>query len=287
MATGLDCQRLDPAAGGAGRWTQIAWRDVLADFDAPMATIVYVHGNRVECGEDKAEGLSFYRAMAHRRAGGAPMRFIVWSWPSGKVPGLVRAYQVKAARTRLVSWQLAWAIDETPADAPVALVGYSYGARVVTGALHLIAGGQLSGLQLQTGGRTDSRPLRAALVAAALDANWLRPGGYHGRALDQVDQLLLINNQLDPAMRFYHLALEGRMRPLGYAGPLGIAGHDGYASRVRSIDVTSAVGRHHALAEYLSASSQVGRVLEQVAQFAPPAGIDASLAERADARQQN
>ena len=124
------------------------------------------------------------------------------------------------------------------------------------------------------------------MVAAALDANWLRPGGYHGHALDQVDQLLLVNNQLDPAMRFYHLALEGRMRPLGYAGPLGIVGHDGVASRVRSIDVTAAVGRHHALAEYLSASSQVGRVLEQVAQFTPPASIDASLAERADARQQ-
>ena len=59
------------------------------------------------------------------------------------------------------------------------------------------------------------RPVRAALVAAAVDANWLRPGGYHGRALEQVDQLLLVNNQLDPAMRFYHMAFEGKGAPAG------------------------------------------------------------------------
>ncbi|RIK72844.1 MAG: hypothetical protein DCC67_18610, partial [Planctomycetota bacterium] len=187
------------------------------------------------------------------------------------------------ARTKYVSWQLAWAIDQAPAETPLSIVGYSYGARVATGALHLLAGGRLGELELAER-RHASRPLiKAALVAAAVDADWIRPGGYHGRALQQASELLLVNNHLDPAMRFYHMAFEGRARPLGLAGlsSRGVLGD--YAAPIRSVDVTSVVGRHHALDDYLAAGGPVGRVLGQVAQFPAPAApqpISASLADK-------
>jgi hypothetical protein len=251
-------------AGGATGWRPLSWSELAGELRDPLPTIVYIHGNRVDCGYSKSHGLAMYRSLAARKQGDGPIRFVIWSWPSSQIPGQVRDYQVKAARTKQVGWQLAWTIDQLPAETPLALIGYSYGARVATGALHLLAGGRLGSLELADRRHPHRTPVRAAFVAAALDANWIRPGGYHGRALEQVDELLLVNNHLDPAMRFYHLAMESGARPLGYGGPRGLGQ---FASRVRSVDVTSAVGRHHAIEEYLASSSRVTRVLEQVAQF--------------------
>ena len=212
--------------------------------------------------------MTFYRSMVAHKHGHAPLRFVIWSWPSEQIRGRLKDYQVKAARTRPVGWQLAWAVDQWPAETPLSLVGYSYGARVVTGALHLLAGGQLGELELRERLHAQRRPVRAALVAAAVDADWIRPGGFHGRALEQVDELVLINNQRDPAMRFYHLPMEGRRpRALGFSGPPLQGVSSTLTARVRSFDATDVVGRHHALVEYLGASGPVGRALEQIVQL--------------------
>jgi len=50
-------------------------------------------------------------------------------------------------------------------------------------------------------------------------------------------------------------------------GADGRASLGDYAKRVRAVDATAAVGRSHALGDYLAASSQLGPVLEQVAQL--------------------
>jgi hypothetical protein len=284
MADGLRCEEFVHDPSGASHWNSLSWQELQAQFAEPLPTVVYVHGNRVENGEDKPHGLRFHRSLAARKPGDAPVRFIIWSWPSSQIRGVVNDYRVKAARTKPVGWQLAWAVDQMPPETPLALVGYSYGARVVTGTLHLLAGGQLGELQLAERVHPTRGPVRAALVAAAVDANWIRPGGYHGRALEQVDQLLLVNNHLDPAMRFYHMAFEGKGRPLGYGGPNGLNLGE-FAGRIRSIDATGAVGRHHALDEYLAASGKLGAVLEQVVELPPPNPSDASLAGRGAAHQ--
>lgn len=180
------------------RWSPLSWEALAAELSRPAPTVIYVHGNRVDCGYCKSHGLAMYRSIAAKRQDDEPLRFIIWSWPSSQIRGQIRDYQVKAARTKQVGWQLAWAIDQVPAETPLAIVGYSFGARVTTGALHLLGGGRLGSLELDRRHATRP-PIRAALVAAALDASWIRPGGYHGRALEQVDRLLLVNNHLDPA----------------------------------------------------------------------------------------
>lgn len=265
MCSGLVCES-HAGLGGPSGWESLSWDQLSVELAKPTPTIIYIHGNRVDCGYSKSHGLAMYRSLAKRRQGDGPIRFIIWSWPSSQIRGQVRDYQVKAARTKQVGWQLAWAIDQLPAETPLAVIGYSYGARVASGALHLLAGGHLGSLELNERLHPERPPVRAAFVAAALDANWIRPGGYHGRALEQIDELLLVNNHLDPAMRFYHLAMESGARPLGFGGAGGLGQ---FATRVRSVDVTNSVGRHHAIEEYLSSSSRVTRVLEQVAQFPP------------------
>jgi hypothetical protein len=278
MSSGLRCEELVHDDHGAARWYTVHWHDVAAELAEPLTTVVYIHGNRVDPGADKSHGLELYRSLSACNTGGSPIRFIIWSWPSSKVPGIVKDYQVKAARTKPVAWQLAWALDQMPVETPLTLVGHSYGGRVVTGALHLLAGGPLGDLQLAERIHPDRPPVRAALLAAAVDAAWIRPGGYHGRALEQVDQLLLVNNHLDPAMRFYHLAFEGRGRPLGYDG-IGRSSLGEFAGRIRSIDVTPAVGRRHALEDYLTHSRRIADELQQVVNLPPPENVTGVLAD--------
>jgi hypothetical protein len=78
-------------------------------------------------------------------------------------------------------------------------------------------------------------------------------------------------------MRFYHLAFEGHMRPLGYDG---VSGLGEFAHRVRAIDVTPTVGRRHALEDYLLHSRRVVEELERVVQLHSGEQEDAALATR-------
>lgn len=276
MSDGLQCEELVRDETGNGRWRQLSWSEMSVEFAEPLPTIIFVHGNRIDSGVDKPHGLECYDSLACRKPRDVPIRYIIWSWPSSKVPGILRDYQVKAERTRPVAWQLAWAVDQLPLETPLTLVGYSYGGRIVTGALHLLAGGQLNGLQLADRAHPVRPPIRAALLAAAVHESWIRPGSIHGRALEQVDQMLLVNNHRDPAMRFYHLAFAGRVRPLGYGG-IARASLGAFADRVRLIDATSAVGRSHALGDYVS-NSRLGAELHHLINLAQPQSVDEALA---------
>jgi hypothetical protein len=278
MADGLRCERRDES----GQWHPLSWSETLAECAEPLPTVIYVHGNRVSSGYDKSHGLEFYRWLAARKKSDAPLRYVIWSWPSSQIPGRLRDYEVKAARCRPCGWQLAWTIDQFPESSPLTLVGYSFGARLATGALHVLGGGSLGGLELPERTHPDRPPLNAALVAAAVDAAWLRPGGYHGKAISQCSSLVLVNNQRDPAMRFYPLSPVGRSAALGYAGVPGRASLGELADRIHSFDMTETVGRHHALDVYLSANSTLARELGRVIEM-PPATPDigaSSLAGR-------
>lgn len=288
MSAGLRCERL-AVDGGQRRWSPTSWTEVAAEFAEPLPTIIYVHGNRVSSGEDKQQGLAFYRSLANSRPPGR-LRYVIWSWPADQIRGPAKDYAVKAARTKPVGWQLAWAVNQLPPQSPVTLVGYSYGARIVTGALHLLGGGSMGELKLYRSDNALRPPLRAALVAAALDADWLRPGGYHGLAVGQVESMVLINNQLDPAMRFYHLPVENRhAQALGFAGVRATRSWGDAAGKIRSIDVTNSVGRHHAISEYLSHSGGLRRAWDQLLPAAPtpatpaPAMVEQAVAQRDDA----
>lgn len=250
MIDGLEC-RERIARDNATDWRPIPWEQI-AESDRP--TLFYIHGNRVGRGRDQAEGLAVYQRLAQHHAGDDPIRYVIWSWPSDQIRRPVLDYKVKAARTRPVGWQLAWAIDQLPAETPLALVGYSYGARIATGALHLLAGGTLGELKL--GDPQPRPPVHAALIAAAEDAAWVRPGGFHGRALGQIDRLVLLTNRLDPAMRFYHLGFGRDVQPLGYTGLL--AGRP--QGKLWSVDLTEQLGRTHSLGSYLRAKEVVAQV---------------------------
>jgi hypothetical protein len=232
-------------------WQPSDVSSIVGRIDATMPTVIYVHGNRVANGEDKWDGLTMYRRLVNCATSSQPIRFIILSWPSAQIPGPLRDVRVKAARTGPAGCQLAWIVDQMPPDARLGFIGYSYGARIVTGALHINAGGNLSGMGLAAPSTAGRSPARVVLIAAALDADWLAPGHYHGNAMALVDRMLLINNCADPVMKFYHFSNpNGRPRALGLTGPTCI-GPDAWKIRCR--DVSRYAGSTHDLAAYVCA----------------------------------
>ena len=214
----------------------------------PIPTIVFVHGNHADASAAVRDGRLLERRI-RQQAAGCPFRFVIWSWPADRVRGGPRRdAQVKACYANAQSHYLAECLDRLEGDVPVTLVGYSFGARVITGALHLLGGGRLAGRELCRQDVPQSQPIRrAVLVAAAADADWLWPGRRHGLALSQVDRILVTKNRRDPVLKWYPL-MYGRGGPqaMGYAGPAGC----GCTENIDVLNVTSTVGRNHDWARY-------------------------------------
>ena len=253
FAQGITGERFELAGDqGERQWRVTPILDLLAGVQPDRPTVVFAHGNRVARCDVKSRGLWVYDRLIKRCGDGRPVRFVIFSWPSARIEGMIRDAREKAARTKPAGLHMAWAIHHMPADSRLGLLGYSYGARVISGATHLLAGGSLGQLALSDGCRQPKRKIRAAYLAAAFDANWLGRGGYHGQSLRQVDSLLVATNQLDPAMKFYRLISPRHEHALGYRGPSSLRREDQY--RVRLMNVTAAVGKTHDMCEYMMRS---------------------------------
>jgi hypothetical protein len=247
--------------------------------DAPgVPTCIFVHGNRAEWQDAvEAGGLAYWRVK--QQAAGRPFRFVIWSWPSEQVAKRNRPdAQEKALRSDVQAVYLAQWLDRFPPETPLSLIGYSFGARIVTGAMHRL-GGEETAVQTLPLRTRRLAPVRAVLVAAALDQHWLLPGHCHGSALRQLEQVLITVNNCDPALRWYS-RLWGRRGPeaLGYAG-LGCPDWLGpEAAKVEQINVSCEVGREHAWACYISAPSLLARLGRYT--FLPPVTPPSSEPER-------
>jgi hypothetical protein len=256
MQNGLWCQRYILVPNGNPKWISVDWKAAITSPNPACQTVIYIHGNRVARGEDRYRGMKVYRSLRDHGKPNKPIRFIIWSWPASTIPGPLKDYQVKANRTRPVSWQMAWVLNQMPAETPVSILGYSYGARIASGTMHLLGGGSLGKLKLAA--KPKMPPFRIALLAAAFDADWLQPGHFHGRALGQVEHLAFTTNPHDPAMRFYHLSNgRGRVHALGKKGITNTQSIGRLAKRIQPINMSRSVGRSHYLTDYLAAAPKM------------------------------
>ncbi len=243
------------------QWLPADGEEFFADSDPSVPTIVFVHGNRADRGTAVGDGWRLYRQIALISAG-RPIRLVFWSWPSDRIRGRNRRdVQTKAAYSDTQSYYLADWLGKMPPQVPVSLVGYSFGARVITGALHMAAGGQVAGRRLPPREEAPPRSIRVVLVAAALDADWLLPGRRNGLALSKIDRLLITRNRRDPVLKWYPL-MYGRRGPeaLGYAPTTcGVA-----AEQIELLDLGCAVGRSHDWRDYVHAAPLRYRLEEYV-----------------------
>ena len=232
------------------KWIKGSAVEMLSSLDPSVPTIMFVHGNQVPACDAIDLGMQVYGRLVRCAEPSRPMQFVIFSWCSSKVRGYLRDVREKAARTKPVAWQLAWAMNQVPSGGSIGLLGYSYGARISSGATHLLAGGTLGSLSI--GDTAPSRPIRVVYLAAAMDACWLSTKGYHRHAIDRVDSALITTNQVDPAMKFFRFSSKSyNPKALGYCGPIGLSSSN--RCKVRLSNVTSSVGRTHLLQEYIKA----------------------------------
>src|SRR5262249_51985093 len=216
--------------------------------DVPgMPTCVWIHGWRVNACDAQQIGWSVYRRIKSQSC--EPFRFVIWSWPSEQTHGFLEDAREKAYLSDVGAYPLAWLVDQIDPRVPVSIVGFSLGARIATGSLHLLGGGCLVGCRLDHRIHPQRCPSRAVLLAGALDNFSLSVGQRNSEALCQTDRMLVMVNDTDNVLKWYPL-LCGWSGPeaIGYTSAIGNLGpcHRAY----EQMCVAQIVGTQHAWVPY-------------------------------------
>jgi len=219
--------------------------------DSPdLVTPFYIHGNRIDPDLASSDGLATYFQLAGKLDEEPPVRFVIWTWPSSQIKGPLNDIRSKAARSDVEAYYLARFLAGMQPEVRTGLIGFSYGARITCGALHLLGGGSQIGLSLPPGPRPRAR---VVLWAAGEHNHWLLPGHYHGEALKQAERWLITQNCCDPALARYRF-----VDPCSDAVALGYSGLYGrnllpadLDARIEEVNVSNLVGSTHDNDDYL------------------------------------
>ncbi|HTQ40812.1 MAG TPA: hypothetical protein VMJ32_17455 [Pirellulales bacterium] len=232
----------------AHQWNSSTQAAFLASNRPALPTVFWVHGNRKYADEAREDGMEVYDQLTTGVSGDRPIRFVIYSWPAVPVRGLREDAREKAIRTNADGYYLAALVNQIDPHVSVDLIGYSFGARIVTGALHILGGGDICGWSLPHPIKRLA-PLQAVLVAPAVNNDWLAIGHAHGKALVAVDRMLSLNNYCDRALKHY-AAIDPCTKPvaLGYTGAVGYLGENG--SKLRQFNMCCAVGKQHYWGNY-------------------------------------
>ncbi len=249
-SAGEDSSRLRFLQSTGHGWEHSDRETFHATHDPTLPLLVVVHGNRTTFAEVAAWAGMFSRSMGSQarssQAGSSKAgiskarRLVFWVWPAERVGHKIRRdARIKAARSDKEADRLTRFLHDLQPESKVALIGFSFGARLVGGVLERLA--------------TDApleRPmrLRAALLAPAVDSTWFSPGGKFGNALNAVEQMGVYYNPEDKVLRFYRL-LYGchgpRPEALGKTGPPLKTFAPENAVKVIPINASGMLGRKH------------------------------------------
>lgn len=251
-----------------GRQSPASLEQYLASLRSDRPVAIYVHGNRMEHEDAIERGLYVYQGMKQYRRNSQPIDWVIWSWPSERDGILVHDVREKAERTDAQGLYLAWLLRmHVQASIPTALVGYSFGGRVVTGSLHALAGGALD-RRVLPGETLTGASFDVGLIAPAIENDWMTRGGYHGLATQNIDRLTLLYNRRDAVLKRYWLLNRARNSvALGYSGPLTFANRaDGTRMPLRSRDCSPTVGVQHDEKDYYNQSCRAGMEIATLVQ---------------------
>ena len=238
---------------GHRHWHRSNMEAFLAEDRSTALTLFWVHGNRVDPILARRRGLAVYRALVAASHDERPIRFVIFSWPSTKVRGQLFDIRLKARLSSPAGCQLAWVVDNIAPETPIGMIGYSFGARVITEALHVLGGGRVCDVRLRERKHPERRSVRVVLAAAALGDDWLLPGYKHGKALSQVERMLLLNNHCDWVIRWYQLVeRRDRSQALGRNGMASIEALGDDACKIEQFDVYDHLGRSHDVSLYIN-----------------------------------
>lgn len=252
--------------GADGQWARASLAELNAAYDPRLATVLLVHGNHTDEPTAISKGLTAFRALTEPSSETRPLRLLVWSWPTDFIPGTVRRdARVKAEWADDEAFYLARFVADLDRREAVTLVGYSFGARAISGALHLLGGGSFGERRLPSTGTDERAPLRAVLLAAAVDDDWLLPGHRHGRALAAVERMVITVNPQDRVLRWYRFLVPGSQATA--LGSHGLGNHvtlRRHARKLVQLNAHQAVGGQHGWASYIGSPEVVAQLRREM-----------------------
>jgi hypothetical protein len=219
--------------------------------DRPVCFVV--HGSYNWWGDVMAESRRIHRWI-RSAAPQSPIQVVIFTWPSdGNMPYIFPVdIAILGRKSAAHGAYLATIITQLPSGQPISIVGHSHGARTAVAALHVLGGGRLEQGQALPSGHPVPSHLRAVLLAAAIDHDWLNPGDRYGQALLIPEKVLLMRNSRDATLGIYPLRTGIGERALGRGGlgaddrsalgPLG--------GKVVEMDVARFADWHHGFANY-------------------------------------
>jgi hypothetical protein len=245
---------VDPACG---RWERSDLARLLDDPARPLQ--IFIHGNRYAPGEAKAQGLKFDRHVAAACSGAAPVRTVIFSWPSEQEKVLLRDGRAKYARAHADGHYLGWLLGHIPAEQPVAIVAYSFGALITAEALQDLVAADRSGRVGLQPWTTRAGRTHIVFIAPAVRCDAFAPRGPYRETLAGCDRLSLVINSHDDALRFFPW-LDKRVRAdaLGYVGMprRWVPGEVEFTAT----DAAAIVGKNHGLPLYLASPALTRRI---------------------------
>ncbi len=253
-------------------WSRTTVDDALPIGGSGMLTIIYVHGNFM----DRNNALERVRIVNGYLKANAdrPFRLLMLSWPSQREKKPLRDVLSNAESAESQSLFVAWMLQRLRNESQVSLLGFSFGARAVTGGLHLDAGGIIPGYATIPMPNQDSYlKYRLGLVAPALDRNWLEQNGRHQMAMSHVESLVNLYNSKDPILRRFRF-IDRLSSPIA-AGFAGFTGQATFAdprateplagqSRIRQYDCRSGIGTTHSEKSYYGECPYFRTVIEHL-----------------------
>jgi hypothetical protein len=248
------------------KWQGNGWRRSSVEHALPATntdtlTILYVHGNFMERNNslDRVRIIDGYL----RQQTDQPYRLLMLSWPSQRERKPLRDVFDNAESAECQALYVSWILHRLHQETQVSLMSFSFGARAVTGGLHLNAGGSIPGFcPTPTIDDGISSKYRVGLVAPAIDRDWIAPNGRHGLAVTQVDSLVNLYNSRDPVLRrFRFLDRFGRPIAAGFSGFVGFNGLESFSnpratsplsgqSSIRQYDCGTIIGNTHSEKSY-------------------------------------
>jgi hypothetical protein len=239
--------------------------EFLATDDPNTVTVVFIHGNRITAQEASNDGLSTYRRIGLAGPCGPGVRYVIWSWPSDPLHGtLTRDAEIKAARTDAEAYYVASFLGRIRGDVSINLIGFSFGARITGGALHLRGGGSVLGHALEAPATPRVAAARATLIAAAMDCDWLMPGRRYGLAVGQVEHMLVTVNCDDIILRHYPRITDRGVEAIGLTGVAGAGALGADRAKIDQRTVTNIVGHRHGWSNYLESPSIMSLVRREI-----------------------
>ncbi len=276
-----------------GGWVAANADEFYADADE-FTTVVYAHGYQTDMNDATRDAVAFKAVLdAARRNVGAEraFRLVVWKWNSERDAARIRIdAQAKASLADWSGKALGRFLGGLGADADLALVGFSFGARVVGSALETLAqnGAQAAALDVEfdenaefafaVSGKivaddvaetpaaqvasenevenvasvetSEGRKLALILVAAACDLGSFEPRGVYGRGATLPTDVLNVYNPNDFALKYYRHVSETRSDAQGVA-PLRAGVFPNAVGKTFNINSNPALGKRHSFVDAL------------------------------------